>query len=148
MTIFDILFYSVVLFAILIGIALGVHLAYCVADIGKEDDYADYQINTQPIQKSKTKKAKNFPRVTKHQYESEEDKDRDALFAEDEDFATAECHDLKARIHDQKKMPYSEFDCQFTGEDYNTKLVQQMQQQEMAYNYMEQVMTDNANPKI
>ncbi len=115
MTTFEALFFLVFLFGILIGIALGVHLAFYCASNDQEDDNSDpYYV--EPQQTPKT---------------GPEDKGKKWSF-----FGKRSRSKIADRIQKKPKMSFSEFDCQFTGEEYDEKLKQAMSGQDTSYHYV------------
>lgn len=117
MTGFDMFCLVLVLIAILIGIGGGVHVAYNLAQSSLES-------NPKPNKKSTTGEFKPHlfgKQATECAHEE------------------AESNVLKNHMLNHDSLSFSEFDCQFSGQDYGAKVIETMQEQEMAYNYLEQV---------
>lgn len=120
MSAFDIIFLFCILITILAGIALGFHTAYRIAEAhtrnGDNDSYA-----------VRPKSAE-----TKCDRREEDDEQFDVSGGKTQ---------KKSRLHDKikgkKKMSFSIFDCQFTGEEPTEKLERARAEQDAAYNCLE-----------
>lgn len=122
---FDIFFLFFVLVAVLLGIGLGVHLAFTMAQKKDDDDgYNAAQMVNSGVSKAKRQKKKNH--AEKEAPAARPDAKRR----------------LKHRVHDQSGESFSEFGCHFTGEDHGEKLDEIRKEQENSYHAL-----DSEGPK-
>ena len=117
MTPYDIVFLLAMLLSALAAIGVGFHLAFRVFDNKKEGNNDDGYFA--PPRHHQSVKDKPKP-------EKQKDKTK-----------TGESGKLKKRIEARKQnISFSEFDCQFTGEDHQTKLEEIRGEQDSAYNFL------------
>lgn len=123
MTVLD-LFTVVVAIGVLVGIALGVHIAFCLADPdrkdadGSEDNpyFVEQKITPSTADKSYKEKKEKKPHIS---FKGHKDKKSS----------------LKEKVK-QPEMSFSQFACQFTGEDPEEKLNAAMHQQDESYHFL------------
>lgn len=126
MTTIDILFMLNTLLPILIGIGAGVHFAYKSADNREVEDETPYVVKTTVRRnKNKTNVAgqPSISQVVSNCSDCDREQEKQII--------------LPSILSHRPSMSYVEFDCQSRGEDYKERLVEQMQQQEIAYNYIQ-----------
>lgn len=129
MTIFEMFFFTTILFGVIIGIAGGVHCAYSLAlkDIEPEGDgyhvfpKAQQSVKDKGTDSNEEKNAKYEPAEVCFGKKKQEKKSK-----------------LKERVRKHEQMSFSEFDCQFTDEDRDEKLHRVMQEQNDSYRYLEE----------
>lgn len=120
MTLFDILFLFFVLVAVLLGIGLGVHLAFTMVwEKDNDDGYNAAQMVNSGVSKAKQQKKKS--RTEKEAQTAKPDAKRR----------------LKHRVHDQSGESFSEFGCHFTGENHGEKLDEIRKGQESCYHALD-----------
>lgn len=117
MTLFDIMFYLVILLGVLAGISLGVHAAFRMADERAETS-SPHEVRT-PSGRS---------RQTGGEGESEKASRKAGRGGKST---------LSKRVRKQDRVSFSEFDCEFTGEDHAEKLNRIMSEQDGAYNCLD-----------
>lgn len=153
--IYDLLFFFAILIGVLLGIAGGVHVGFILAKPDdEEDDYRVEKIQTtstrdkkgfgsekdkEPKERKERRKREKAPKYKEPKAEKEH-KDRKAVFGKYmEKFHKKPAYDkrtLKSRIQ-ISNVAYSQFDCEFTGEDEKKKLQRVMQEQNGGYHYLE-----------
>jgi hypothetical protein len=123
MTTYDMICSFSVLIAMLMGIGVGVHLAYTMvqSEIARGSNKSDND-------KKKTTGEFKF-----HQFK---EKVTDIFTKPDDDSETVSGNNLQSHMLNHDRMSFSEFDSQFNNEDFTERLIQSMQQQEQAYNYL------------
>lgn len=132
MTTYDIVFLVCILLAALAGIALGFHMAYRLAEGRQREKNDGYSVRPKSAVPVRDVGRGGVEENTGIKENGEVDENVVGNKKEEEKKPR-----LRDRIKRKKKMSFSEFDCQFTGEDPTEKLERTRAEQDAAYNCLE-----------